>query len=96
MFTVKLHKGHNIKLVEAKQVEVFPAGPVSGTAADPKERTNDVREISITPGWGTNSEINSVVYVSRGEPKFDPPVEWYDEAYIENDKGATTQVIRPY
>lgn len=92
MFTVKLYKDHTIRLVQANQVDVYAAGPVSGIAADPKDRTNDVRELSCV-----NGETNQVFLITQSkEPKEGWAFPTFDMAYIENENGATTQVIKPY
>lgn len=99
MFTVKLCKGHSIKLVEAVEVNVYPCGPALGSDKDPKKRTNALREIAgITP------EGTSFAYYvcdrSKPIPKdnfgFADVVEFYDCAYIENARGATTETVHAY
>lgn len=94
MFTVKLYRGHTSRYVQAESVEVFPAGPLDGIADDPKYRTNDVREISVV-----NGNTNEVFYVASSQCwahtlKGSPGV--YNFAYIENEKGSTTEKIYPY
>lgn len=94
MFTVKLCKGHSIKLVGAIEVDVHACGPASGTAPEPKDRTNDVREISIRKHDGTTEAF----YVAqKPQPEgWAEAIDFYDVAYIENMNGATTETVRPY
>jgi hypothetical protein len=93
MFTVKLYKGHSIKLIQAEQIDVYAVGPATGIADDPKERTNDVREVSCHCG----EKPNQVFYITVAkEPKAGWPFPAFDMAYIENENGATTEVVRPY
>lgn len=95
MFTVKLYKGHSIRLIQTSQIDVHPAGPLSAMAADPKDRTNDVRELDCKDGDSNQvfmiagSREPGLKQTLRGFPVF-------DMAYIENEAGATTQVVRPY
>lgn len=94
MFTVKLYRGHTSRYVQADSVEVFAAGPAAGIAEEPKDRTNDVREISIVVEGSNN---NRVFYVAKGPCWVHEAsaVDVYDVAYIENECGATTERVAP-
>ena len=95
MFTIKLCKGSVTKLVQAEEVNIYPAGPKSGMAPEPQDRTNDVREIAII--LGDRSDAFYVTYPSEPRPQgWAEETQFFDSAYIENDRGATTEVVRPY
>ena len=101
MFTIKLCRGSVTKLVQADEVNIYPAGPKSGgigfvgMAPEPKDRTNDIREIATL--LGERSAVFYITYPSEPRPKgWSDEAEFFDSAYIENDKGATTQIVRPY
>lgn len=92
MFTIKLYRGHTIKIVQADSIEVFAAGPAAKMADDPKQRTNDVRELSaVNEGKG-----NQVFYICKQKCYADVHSSVYAYAYIENAAGATTEKIYPY
>ncbi|HLW51299.1 MAG TPA: hypothetical protein VKW06_00525 [Candidatus Angelobacter sp.] len=97
MLTVKLCKGHTMKIVEASEVEIFPCGRAPNSDAEPEKRTNSVREIAVTRWNGSHD----VFYVSDG-PVNDKvahsgvDVEYFDCAYIENAHGATTEKVHAY
>ncbi len=95
MFTIKLYRGHSSRYVQADSVQVFPAGPAKKMADDPAKRTNDVREIALS---GTSG--SSVYYVSKtfcwAHEAPNNGFDVYDRAYIENDRGATTEIVSPY
>jgi len=95
MFTVKLYRGHIVRMVQADQVDIYPVGPAAGTAPEPKDRTNDVREVATI--LGTRTDAFFVADTSKGRPPgFAQEVQFFDSAFIENDHGATTEVVRPY
>ena len=96
MFTIKLYRGHTMRLLQAESVEIFSAGPLEKTAPNPKDRTNDVREISLCGG----PNGCEVFYLAKEGVKC-----WvselqsqslYNYAYVENDRGATTEKVYPY
>jgi len=94
MLTVKLYKGHVMKVIEAVEVNIFPCGKAEGSDQDAKLRTNRVREIALAR-YGGHTEV---FYVSDGEAENQagPGIETWDVAYIENAHGATTETVRPY
>ena len=96
MFTIKLYREHTTRIVQADSVEVFPAGPAEKMADDPAQRTNDVREIALV-GTADNSTVFYVAKVPcwAHEPPYNRR-DVYDAVYIENERGATTEVVRPY
>lgn len=93
MFTVKLFKGHAIKLVSAKEVNVFSS--LQGN----DDKPIGIAEISVQSGMADDPEQKAYFIAdtrNRPRPKnFADTVEFYDVAYIENQHGATTQVVRP-
>lgn len=93
MFTVKLYKGHAIKLVSAKEVNIFSS--LKGNNDEPI----GVAEISIQSGMADGPDQQAFFIAdTRNRPrpaKFADTVEFYDSAYIENQHGATTQIVRP-
>lgn len=96
MFTVKLYRGHTAMFVQGDYIEIFPAGPACKMDDDPAKRTNDVREVSVVVEGG--QEKNRVFYVSKENCWAHESQSHYvfDVAYIENERGATTEVVRPY
>jgi hypothetical protein len=95
MFTVKLVRGHTTKIVQAEQVDIYPAGPASGCAPDPKDRTTDVLEVVIKSG--THQEAFPIVNTKKTEVSgWADGTVFFDAAYIENDRGCTTEIVRPY
>ena len=95
MFTVKLVRGHTTKLVQAEQVDIYPAGPASGIADDPKDRTTDVLELVVKSG--SHSEMFPIVDTKKTKVLgWADSVVFFDAAYIENDRGCTTEIVRPY
>lgn len=98
MFTIKLQRGHTTRLVQADSVQIFAAGPAKQMAADPKDRTNDVREISVMVEGAGSTSINRVFYVAKVKcwAHETEAVNVFDTVYIENDRGATTEIVRPF
>lgn len=97
MFTVKLVRGHVMKILEAEQVNIYPAGPAAkGCAPDPEDRTTDVLEVAIRKADGC-TEAFYVVGAGKPRPQgWADGVDFFDIAYVENERGATTEVVRPY
>jgi hypothetical protein len=99
MLTVKLCKGHTIKIVEATEVNVYNCGPAPGSEQDPGKRTGDVREIAGS-SWDGKSFAFYIVDPDRPIPEdhygFARDVEFWHCAYIENAHGATTETVRAY
>jgi hypothetical protein len=99
MLTVKLYKGHTIKIVEATEVNVYNCGPAPGSADDPRKRTRAVREVAGL-GWHGGSfafyVVDPDVPVPEDHHGFAPQVDFWDVAYIENAHGATTETVRAY
>lgn len=94
MLTVKLQRGHTTKIVEAQAVEIFSAGPREKSADEPKDRTNDIREVSVV-----SHDRNEVFYIGQHaeEPWWGAKHSYlYDRAYIENQNGKTVEVVQPY
>jgi hypothetical protein len=95
MLTVKLMKGHTMKIVEATTVNIFPAGkcePVpTPQGSEPMELpTCKVREISLDTYRG----VKEAYFVGNAGAECQyGPVELWDCAYIENVHGATTEKI---
>ena|ERR1035441_6180228 len=97
MLTVKLFRGHAIKIVEAEEVNVFPSGHAEGSEQDPRKRTNEVREIEVSTNNRTQGDAFYVADPSKPRPEgYAECIEFYDSAYIENARGATVEVVRPY
>ena len=96
MLTVKLQLGHVTKIVEASSVDVYPCGPRAKMADEPKERTNEIIELSV----GRGGRQNDVFYIGRDEkaPWWGKTENYwlYDRAYIENKAGKTIEVIHPF
>lgn len=99
MLTVKLYKSHTMKIVEAEEVNIYPAGspePIpTPLGSEPMSLpTNTVREISVI----THTGKQQAFYVSHypRPDNFALEVEFYDHAYIENAHGATTETVRAY
>lgn len=94
MFTLKLYRGHTVNVLEVESIQVYPAGPPDKMPDDPKDRTNDVREIvCVVPGKHTGE----VFYITGDIHKMracDFAV--YNYAYLENANGKTTEKIYPY
>ncbi len=94
MFTVKLVKGSHTKLVQAEEVNICAAGPRNGIAKDPIDRTNDVREVAIL---GPRNEAFYITSPLESKPQgWALETQFFDAAYIENEAGATTEIVRPY
>ncbi len=99
MFTLKLYRGHTVRILEVESVSLFAAGPVAKLADEVKDRTNDVREIAcVLP----NNPNGCVFYVTKDFKKvgaerwrFDN-AQFYNYAYLENSSGATTEKIYPF
>jgi hypothetical protein len=94
MFTVKLVRCHVTKIIQAEEVNIYPSGPFSAMADDPGERTNDVREVYTS--LGAKSFVFYVVKNAERPPWMHNDFQVFDSAYVENDAGATTEVVRPY
>ena len=96
MFTVKLIRGHITKIVQAEQVDIYPSGPMaSDCPPDPKDRTTDVLELALKAG--SHYAAFYVTDTSKPRPQgWADHFEFFDVAYIENERGATTEVVRPY
>lgn len=95
MFTVKLMRGHTIKILQAEQVDIYPAGPATGIADEPKDRTTEVLEVVLKNGDAT--QMFPIYDTGKPRPaSWHDTVEFFDMAYIENERGATTQVVKPY
>lgn len=97
MFTVKLMKGHSVKLVQAEEVNVFRSSQGIGVA-----------EVSITTYQRglddcvkADKPAHAAAYFiadTRNKPRpkgFADNVDFYDKAFIENQHGATTEVVNP-
>lgn len=101
MFTVKLFKGHSVKLIQAEQVDV------RHRLVDPQYA--GVAEVSIT---NYQRGLDDVVKADKpalqqsffiadtrkrpiAKQVFADTVELYDKAFIENQHGATTEVVNP-
>lgn len=97
MLTVKLCKGHRMKIVEASEVEVFPCGRAEQSDEKPEARTNKVREISLTR-WNGSHDVFYVSdeAVTPENSHAGPDEETFDCAYIENAHGATTERVHAY
>lgn len=99
MFTVKLQKGHTMKIVEATEVNVYNCGPFPGSDTDPNKRVVDVREVA---GTSRDGESFAFYIVDPNKPipadryGFAPELEFWHCAYIENAHGATTETVRAY
>ncbi len=94
MFTVKLFKGHTIKIIGANEINIYASGNPS---AAPAERTNEVREISVCNLDGAHQEAYYIADRNKPRPQgFAEDVVFYDCAYIENTNGATTETVRAY
>jgi hypothetical protein len=100
MFTIKLCRGHVTKLVQADEIDIYPSGPAPNSDSDPSQRTNDIREIAIRLGDRTEAyyitHCKGAGLVSPHIQGWDDGTQFFDTAYIENDKGATTEIVRPY
>ena len=100
MFTVKLCRGHVTKLVQADEIDIYPSVPAPNSDSDPSQRTNDVREIAIRLGDRTEAyyitHCKGTSLVSPQITGWADGTQFFDTAYIENDKGATTEVVRTY
>ena len=94
MFTLKLYRGHTIRILEVESIQVFAAGPAAVLPDDPKNRTNDVREIAcVVPSKHTGE----VFYITQDIRKMrQTGCEVYNYAYLENANGSTTERIYPY
>ena len=94
MFTIKLYRGHTMRLLQAESVQIFAAGPATKMADEVKDRTNDVREIALSG----SQDGSQVFYVSKAKcwANQDNPTDVYNYAYIENALGATTEKVYPY
>jgi len=94
MLTVKLYTDGKVTVVEGTKINVYAAGPNEGIADNPKDRLWDVIEISVEQG-----EKNKVFYLSsikRPRPKgWAAEVDFYEKAYIENEHGATIEIVKP-
>lgn len=88
MFTVKLYRGTTSLYVQGESVQVFAAGPAKALADDPAKRTNEVREVAVG---------GKAFYISKGKCWAHEAnnINVFDVAYIENDRGATTEIVRP-
>lgn len=98
MLTVKLMKGHVTKIVEAIEVNIYPAGkpepvptPIGGQPTSLP--TNKVREVAgSTPNGGSFA-----FYISDSDAECQAGVvDLWDCAYIENAHGATTERVHAY
>ena len=102
MFTVKLQRGRDMKLVQAEEINIYLAGPADGSDEDPSKRTPAV--LSVETIVGAKSDCFWIADTKSGpdsrngaRPKgFAEGVIFYDCAYIENERGATTEIVRPY
>lgn len=104
MFTLKLYRGHTVRILEVESVQIFAAGPAAKMADEVEKRTNDVREIAcVAPG----APNGYAFYVTKDPKKlgtrFMSAERWklesanfYDYAYLENSSGATTARIYAY
>jgi hypothetical protein len=99
MLTVKLMRGHTIKIVEATEVNVYNSGPAQGSEQDPAKRTGDVREVAGR-SWDGKTFAFYIVDPYKPIPSdhygFALEVDFWDCAYVENAHGATTETIRAY
>jgi hypothetical protein len=95
MFTIKLYKGHSVKIVSGSQIDVYPAAQ-----GQDENQKNDVREIFVKGLGGVIDGPQDAFYVA--DPRKQRPSGWaeevvfYDRAIIENQHGATTEVVRSY
>jgi hypothetical protein len=93
MFTVKLCKGHTMRLIEAVEVNIYPCGRAAGGDDDPSKRTNKVREIAVETSTGQHLAF----YVGyEPDTHLTGVTDWWDGAFIENAHGSTTENVRPY
>ena len=89
MLTLKLMKGHTIKIIEATEINIYPAHKSEDGRMD-----NKIREVA-----GTRYDGNSFAFYVADEQKqdgFADCVEFYKCAYIENAHGATTEKVHAY
>ena len=89
MLTVKLMKGHVTKIIEATEVNIYPAHK-----GDDGRMDNKIREVA-----GTKYDGNSFAFFVAEDSRHDgfaDTVEFYKCAYIENAHGATTEKVYAY
>lgn len=97
MLTVKLVRGHEMKIVEAVDVTVRNAGkPDPNVVAPANHPTDSIREVSVRlhPGH-TESFYVSQLGALPGSATGGEPIPTWDVAYIENAHGATTERVLP-
>lgn len=101
MLTIKLMKGHTMKIVEATEVNIYPAGKPelvpTKKGAEPMELpTNKIRELSVKLYTGQQEAF----YISDGDltphEHLGSIETLWDCAYVENAHGATTEKIAAY
>jgi hypothetical protein len=81
MFTVKLYSGTHLKIVQTKMVDVYKERSKQGEI----ELVTDEASYFIAAVSPKDMMKNTI----GGQPDF------WDSAYIENERGATTQRITP-
>ena len=102
MFTVKLQRGRDMKLVQAEEINIYPCGHADGSDQDPDKRTTAVLSIETRVGaeadcfWIADTKSGPDSRNGKRPEGFADCVIFYDCAYIENEHGATTEVVRPY
>ena len=97
MLTVKLVRGHEMKIVEAVDVTVRNAGkPHPNVVAPANHPTDSIREVSVRLHAGhTESFYVSQLGALPGSAMGGEPIPTWDVAYIENAHGATTERVLP-